>query len=206
MSSIFNTVNTVNGRVERILNFLNSAEEFYVGLGKHSPWNSTYGENISDINPPFPGESLLFIPEPIIYKRIDLAAPATRASVCLDELENDFEINSSANPKILHQESFAEKNFIFHDKAQIKQVEGNYNVLPELIYLQTTIKSTDYLKSGWRASALFTKLYLNEEVPLEQDLYTPDQVKTGLIHQITFNSFIPREVDKDHRFEYLIVV
>ena len=72
MASIFNTIEVNTGRVARIINFLNTAEDFFIAIGKPTPWDSSFGLNVSDINPPSPNINATEILDPIIYKRIRL--------------------------------------------------------------------------------------------------------------------------------------
>jgi len=209
MTSIFNTIEVNTGRVARIINFLESSSEFFVAIGKSTPWETSYGLNITDTNPPFPLENQKEIVEPILYKRIEIGvggtsiiAPATTQTHC-----SDFDINTEVlSSNVLVQESTAQKNFRFFTLEELKNQQGEIIKNPEFVYVQTEIKDTEYTQSSWRSSALYTKLFLKENVPSNLTLYTPDQVKGGLLHHLTYNTPVFRQLNKTHKFEYIINV
>lgn len=216
MATVFNTVKPITGRVARILNFLETSGDFYIGLGKPTPWGSSYGQGVSDLNPPIPANNLANIPEPIIYKRVQCVAPATRLSVCINDTDPNttcpngdpirFDLNAENNPQVLIQESFNEQSYRLYDPADIQPINGKYLITPEIIYAQGSILGTDYNTVGWRVSALFTQLFLADGVPEGQEIYFPQQVAGGLIQQVTYNTLIERQSNKTHRFEYIITV
>jgi hypothetical protein len=208
MSTIFNTIEVTTGRVARIINFLESSPEFFIAIGKSTPWNQTYGLNINDNNPPFPLDSQLEILEPILYKRIKIgvgadsvASAASMQNQC-QENTND-EVLSSVN---LIEQSAAQNNLTFFSLQDLKNNQDNRIHKPEFIYIQGEILDTDYTNDSWRCSALYTKLFLQPNVPTTLELYTPQQVKGGLLHHVTYNSPVLRQVGKTHKFEYIITV
>lgn len=211
MTTIFNTSNNIAGRVARILNFVNSGTEFYVGIGKATPWDSSFGTFVSDINPPSPGDNDS-LPEPILYKKVKCVAPATRSLICVDPLGNtsptfcDIDFNVPANSEVLVQESAIEATYTILDPTTIQLVNGEYNILPELVYIQAEITGADYTQDGWRSSALFTELFLEDGVTAGLDTYLPSQVSGGTIQKLTYNTLVERQSTKTHRFEYIITV
>lgn len=213
MASIFNTATTISGRVARILNFVNSGTDFFVGIGKPTPWDASFGVNVSDINPPLPLATTLTLPEPIIYKRVKCVAPASTVSICFNadspiNITNcsNTNFNIDQNAEVLVKESFTEQNYILHDPNTIVNTGNSFNILPEFVYVQAEILGEDYAVDGWRASALYTKLYLADGVPDNLEIYSPNQVTGGLIQQITYNTLVEREDSKIHRLEYIINV
>jgi hypothetical protein len=209
MTTIFNTVEVSTGRVNRIINFLQSSPEFFIAIGKNTPWDSSYGFNISDTNPPFPLENSKEILEPIIYKRIRIGVGSTNiisaASNKAQCLQNDnTSILSSTN---LVEQSPATENFTFYALEDLINSQGDaYINNPEFIYIQGEITDLDYNSTNWRCSALYTKLFLNTGVPTNLNIYTPDQVKGGFLHHLTYNSPVLRQPGKIHSFEYIINV
>ena len=202
MASIFNTIEVNTGRVARILNFVASSDDFYVALGKPTSWDSSFGLNVNDANPPEPTVDAVSLPEPIIYKRVSIAAPASRTVLC-QEFNSNVETLSSI---ILVQQSLTEQNYALFDPLDVVNSDGSFAKEPELVYVSVDILGTDYTTEEWRASALFTKLFLEDGVTEGLSTYQPNQVKGGLLHHLTFNTPVERTDDKVHKFEYLINV
>lgn len=209
MASIFNTVEVNTGRVNRIINFLQSSSEFFIGIGKPTIWDSTFGLNISDINPPIPLENSKHLIEPIIYKRIQIGVgsnsiitPATNQAHCSDYNNN----NQILSNTILVNQSPSNQNFTFFALEDLINNEGDYVYNPEFVYIQGEINDTEYNTESWRCSGLFTKLFLNTGIPNNLSIYTPDQVKSGHLHHLTYNTPVLRQSGKTHNFEYIIYV
>jgi len=202
MASIFNTIEVNTGRVARVLNFVASSDDFYVAIGKSTDWDSSFGLNVNDANPPEPTVESTSIPEPIIYKKVEVAAPASRTVLC-QEFNSNVETLSSI---ILVQQSLTEQNYALFDPAEVVNEDGSFAKEPELVYVKVDILGTDYAADEWRASALFTKLFLEDGVTKGLSVYQPNQVKGGLLHHLTFNTPVERTDDKVHKFEYLINV
>lgn len=202
MASIFNTVEVNTGRVARVLNFVESSDDFYVALGKPTDWDGSFGLNINDSNPPEPPVDAVTLPEPIVYKKVEVAAPASRTVLC-QEFNTNVDALSSI---ILVQQSLTEQNYAIFDPSEVVNPDGSFAKEPELVYIKVDILGTDYAADEWRASALFTKLFLEDGVPTGQTLYQPSQVKGGLLHHLTYNTPVERTDDKIHKFEYLINV
>ena len=212
MATIFNTSTTISGRITRILNFLESGTDFYIGLGKVTPWDASFGLGVSDLNPPSPTPSTIVLPEPIIYKKVCCVSAAARTRICEAAV---VETGSSTNlcpdtgiadSNILIEESYTDQNFTYYAAEEITVVNGQYTVFPEFVYVKGQIESEDYTEIGWRASALFTQLILADGVPSGQNIYQSNQVIGGIIQQMTYNTLVERQDGKSHRFEYLINV
>jgi len=202
MASIFNTVEVNTGRVARVLNFVSTSDDFYVALGKPTDWDGSFGLNVSDVNPPEPPVEATTLPEPIIYKKVEVAAPASRTVLC-----QEFNTNTDAlSSIILVQQSLTEQNYAIFDPSEVVNPDGSFAKEPELVYVKVDILGTDYAADEWRASALFTKLFLEDGVTEGLSLYQPSQVKGGLLHHLTYNTPVERTDDKIHKFEYLINV
>ena len=212
MASIFNTVEVNTGRVARIFNFLDSADDFFIALGKPTPWDSSFGLNISDINPPTPPITATQILDPIVYKRIrlstagssDFQAKAASVSAACSNFQSN-ENNLSA--QVLVQETLAQQNYTLYNKEElIDQTTGLFIRNPEFVYISGVILGEDYTADEWRASALYTKLFFADGVDDNLEIYTPSQVTGGLLHHLTYNTPVERQDGKTHKFEYLINV
>lgn len=209
MTTIFNTVEVNTGRVARIINFLQSSSEFFIAIGRNTPWDNSFGLNISDTNPPTPLNSEKGILDPIIYKRIQIgvgansiAAAASTQAQCSD-YNNNTPILSSTN---LIQQSTATQNLTFYALEDLVNNEGQHLRNPEFIYISGEILDTEYNTETWRVSGLYTKLFLNVGVSTNLQIYTPSQVKGGLLHHLTYSSPVYRQSGKKHKFEYIITV
>ncbi len=212
MASIFNTVEVNTGRVARIINFLDSAEDFFIAIGRPNPWDSSFGLNVSDINPPSPSINATQIIDPIIYKRIRLstggqsefqAKAASRSAACSDFQQNEDPLSS----QILVQETLTQQNYTLYTVDDIVDpVTGEFTRNPEFVYVSGQILGEDYEADEWRASALYTKLFFADGVNTNLDIYTPNQVVGGLLHHLTYNTPVERQDGKIHKFEYLINV
>lgn len=205
MASIFNTVEVTTGKTARILNFLNSADDFFIAIGKNTPWDSSWGVNVSDTNPPSPSVERTSIVEPIIYKRIEIgsgAGAASRNTKCEDIVSNEETLSSV----ILTQQTLTQQNYTLYSKEELINEDGTFAKNPEFIYVSGEILGIEYQADSWRTSALYTKLFFEEGVPNNLLIYTPDQVKGGLLQHLTFNTPVEREDGKRHKFEYLINV
>lgn len=212
MATIFNTITTTSGRVTRILNFLESGTNFYVGIGKATPWDASFGSGVSDLNPPSPTPGTIILPEPIVYKKVCCVAAAARTRFCdapvssTGPSQNLCPDTALEDSNILIEESYTDQNFTYYAANEITIVNGQYNVFPEFVYVKGQIEGEEYIEDGWRASALFTQLVLADGVPTGQDIYQPNQVVSGIIQQMTYNTFVERQDGKSHRFEYIINV
>jgi hypothetical protein len=208
MTTIFNTNEVITGRVNRIINFLNSSSEFFIAIGKSTPWDSTYGLNISDTNPPFPNQNVKEILEPIVYKRIQIGVGANSiVSAASNKLQcSDFNNNEEVlSSTSLINQSPATQNFTFYSLQDLI-TNTYYKNYPEFVYVQGEINNTEYNETSWRCSGLYTKLFLKSNVPNNLTIYTPSQVQGGLLHYITYNSPVLNQSGKTHNFEYIINV
>ena len=204
MTSIFNTTETAFGKASRIMNFLNNLEDnevVYIAIGKPTPWTSKYGLGVSDLNPPTPLKSQEVLPEPIIYVRAK-AGPAVKKLAC-DSAE-PFDNVATATAEVLVEQSFYDREYQYLNIDSLYKEDKTFRIPPQYVYITGTIKGVDYQTDTWRASALFTNLILEEGVPNKKAIYTPDEVKGGVLNQITFNTPVCREEAKTHTFEYLI--
>lgn len=209
MASIFNTVEVNTGRVNRIINFLQSSSEFFIAIGKPTPWDSTFGLNISDTNPPFPLQTEKEIIDPIIYKRIQIGVGSNSiVSAAADQAHcSDFNNNNLIlSNNVLINQSPATQNFTFFALQDLIDSDGNYVYNPEFVYIQGEISDLDYNADSWRCSALFTKLFFKAGVPNNLSTYTADQITNGNLHHLTYNTPVLRQSGKIHNFEYIIHV
>lgn len=210
MASIINTVQTNAGRVQRIVNYLKSVQDFYIAIGKNTPWDNSFGINVSDINPPFPTETATTILEPIVYKKIEMASGGVlkigasfNNYICGNEITPNL---NTIDSKVILQQSEVQKDYYLIPVEEIENEDGTYNTYPNFVYISGSIFDTDYTESSWRVSALFTKLFLKEGVNNNKILYSPNEVKGGILHHLTYGSPIERQQNKEHKFEYLIYV
>lgn len=67
MTAIFNNTLTNIGNTNKLLSLINST--FYFAIAKSSAWDSSWGDNINDTNPPLPNPDVLSIPEILLYKQ-----------------------------------------------------------------------------------------------------------------------------------------
>lgn len=209
MASIFNTIEVNTGRVARIVNFLSSSSDFFIAIGKSTPWEGSFGLNVTDLNPPVPLTNTVEIIEPIIYKRIEIGITGTSIASAASKQAHcsEFEVNQQALSSVtLIQQSLAEQNFTFYPVEDIVNLDGSFSKNPEFIYIQGNILDTEYTEDSWRACALYTKLFLNDGVSNNLSIYNPSQVKGGLLHHITYNTPVLRQAGKNHKFEYIINV
>lgn len=65
--SIFNSNLTKVGNTNKLLYLVNSP--FYLAIAKASLWDTSWGDNISDINPPSPTGIEVSLPEILLYKK-----------------------------------------------------------------------------------------------------------------------------------------
>lgn len=212
MTSIFNTVEVNTGRVARILNFLKSADDFFIAIGKSTPWDASFGLNISDTNPPTPSVNTTQILDPIVYKRIRLstagssdfqAKAASRSAACSDFQNNQDNLSA----QVLVQETLAQQNYTLYNQEElVDPITGAFIKNPEFVYISGVILGEDYTANQWRASALYTKLFFAPGVNDQLEIYTPNQVVGGLLHHLTYNTPVDRQDGKIHKFEYLINV
>lgn len=204
MTSIFNTSETALGKAKRIINFLDNLldkEVIYIGIGKPTPWTNKYGLNVSDINPPIPTPEETTLPEPILYVRAKAGA-AIKKLGC-DTLEPVDNV-SSTNTEILVEQSFNDINYQYLVYDNLLNEDGSFRLIPQYVYITGKINGTAYTDSSWRASGLFTNLVLEDNSIPNKEVYRPDEVKSAILNQITFNTPVLREDNKTHTFEYLV--
>jgi hypothetical protein len=67
MPAIFKTINTDLSKVDRLLYLVNST--YFFGIGKNTTWDTSWGDDVSEENPPMPESSVINLPEVKLYKQ-----------------------------------------------------------------------------------------------------------------------------------------
>lgn len=196
-TEIFKTVNNSAGVTNRILNFLAYANNFFVCIGKPTPWTGDiWGMNVSDTNPPIPDESIVSIPEPIIYKRVQRALPALHNTACAELV---IDPTQSLSPT-----SLTEKTFSLIDPNTIYETDGSLRIIPTYLYISTTIEYEDYEVDSFRAIGFYTNVTFKSGVDTSKLVYTPSEIKTSAVHWTSFSTPVLRAANKDHHLEFLM--
>jgi hypothetical protein len=67
MPAIFKTINTDLSKVDRLLYLVNST--YFFGIGKNTTWDTSWGDDVSEENPPMPESNVINLPEVKLYKQ-----------------------------------------------------------------------------------------------------------------------------------------
>ncbi len=198
MTDIFNTENLLVGRVGRLLAFLEYANNFYIAIGKSSPWTNDYGVGINDNNPPKPNINLSNIPETIIYKKVETVIPAVASNTCADiNLDSkDFEV--------LAEGSLVQKTYNFIKPDKIYYSNGELRAYPTHLYISTKVEYTDYDTSSFRAIGFYTSIDLKQGVDRNKLIVLPNEVNKGLIHWASYSTPVERIEGKTHHIEFMM--
>ncbi len=197
-TEIFKTVNSDAGTTKRILTFLENAENFFIGIGKSTEWTQTWGKEVSDENPPEPKSNLTEIPEPIIYKRLEKAAPALRNTACAELNLNLADSLSTTNIK--------DNSFSIVDPDTIYNSDGSLRVFPTYLYLSSKILYADYNATSFRTIGFYTNVKFNPNVNPNKLVYLPEEIKTSALHWVSFNTPIVRAESKEHIIQFLMKI
>lgn len=67
MPAIFRSINTDLSKVDRLLYLVNST--YFFGIGKDTAWNTSWGDDVTEENPPMPNSNIVSLPEIRLYKK-----------------------------------------------------------------------------------------------------------------------------------------
>lgn len=67
MPAIFKSINTDLSKVDRLLYLVNLT--YFFGIGKDTAWNTSWGDDVTEENPPMPNSSIVSLPEIRLYKK-----------------------------------------------------------------------------------------------------------------------------------------
>lgn len=67
MPAIFKSINTDLSKVDRLLYLVNST--YFFGIGKDTAWNTSWGDDVTEENPPMPNSNIVSLPEIKLYKK-----------------------------------------------------------------------------------------------------------------------------------------
>lgn len=67
MPAIFKSINTDLSKVDRLLYLVNLT--YFFGIGKDTAWNTSWGDDVTEENPPMPNSSIVSLPEIKLYKK-----------------------------------------------------------------------------------------------------------------------------------------
>lgn len=67
MPAIFRSINTDLSKVDRLLYLVNST--YFFGIGKDTAWDTSWGDDVTEENPPMPNSSIVSLPEIKLYKK-----------------------------------------------------------------------------------------------------------------------------------------
>lgn len=89
---IFRNVYTSISKVDTLLYLVNL--NYFFAIGKNTAWDTSWGDNISDLNPPTPKTNLISIPDIKLYKKPFFQTLATESQCGEIEFENCGEVIS----------------------------------------------------------------------------------------------------------------
>lgn len=67
MPAIFKSINTDLSKVDRLLYLVNST--YFFGIGKDTAWDTSWGDDVTEENPPMPNSNIVSLPEIKLYKK-----------------------------------------------------------------------------------------------------------------------------------------
>ncbi len=189
--SAFNSLITTAGKVDRLIRLIET-NTFFFAFGKSTPWDESWGDNVSDANPPAPQSTTEQIPEIFGFKAAYKVLPAVQSCCgtipfesCLDEIPSNR-------------------------KWQTVEIEGNCRknlniIAPTKLYISVELQPREFLKESFRAVGLYLNPTFKATAPAGQIFYTPDQVENpGILYWASFSSPVLKQVDKKTELEILV--
>lgn len=187
MAEVFNYQITPLGKAHFLKQFL-TEHTFFFGFGKTTPWDSSWGDQVDDNNPP-KSNYTLGIPEVFVYKKA-LAANLVVPANC--------DSNESKSTFTFEGESWS---FLDHNNLSIDQLS---KLNPQHFLIGVDLDVEDFITSSFRAVGLYVDLQLKSGVP-NQVIYTPDQIQDpGILYWLSYNTPIVKRLDKKVKVEILL--
>ena len=150
--------------------------EFFIAFGKTSAWDTSWGEDVSEENPPLPNNNLNDIPNPFIFKRCKFVNPIVETSCN----SSGFSFNTC---NIFEAQDIEWVELDYTDTDLINLVPfkiRNYVARVELTDLEFTVDS-------FRAAGLYLNPTLKSGVSSNLLTYTPDQLENyGTLKLVSF--------------------
>ena len=159
---IFRNVYTSISKVDTLLYLVNL--NYFFAIGKNTAWDNSWGDNVSDVNPPTPEVNLNTIPDIKLYKKPYFQTLATESQCGNIEFESCGEVISTNKLTLINLETTNRETL-------------NY-ISPSYLYFRILIEEDDLEFANindFRVAGLFKDTTFNT---LGQIRYLPSNVVT----------------------------
>lgn len=182
MADIINQKLTLDAQTAKLVAFINCTNNHFISISKDSPW-------VDDTNPPIPLNTISFIENVIIYKRVSVV-----------KLAKEVDCPTSKDIKC---ESKWYRTYSIEDISD--SVTGSYYIHPTHVYVAALIRDTDYPSNSFRVTALHTNLTFKEGVANNKRIYTSNEVdRQGVVQWVAYSTPLEKIQGKAHKIEFLI--
>ena len=166
---------TTMGHVSRAISFF-ELDNIYFALGKTSPWE---GETEEDFSVPLPSVSATTLDELIGMKKVEV-----KSLVYPDE----------------------EGTVVYRDRTWRKiSSEEAIALGAHWVYLESSILYEDFPEIAYRQIGIFSRVQLNDDVPISQKILLPEHIKdTGILEILDQRKVVTRNEDSRDTFSMII--
>lgn len=188
--AIFKTTFTDKGKVDRLLYL--AASNFFLAVGKETPWTSDDGSDVTEENPPTPDSSLGDLTQVVLYKK-----PFYQTLAVESQCGIDFDSCG---------ESLGTKKLTLIN-LETTSLETLYAIAPSYLYVRVYIDQSDLdfaSITSYRSVGLYKDITFNTPGAIR---YLPPSVENqGVLYWYSYFTPIYRDtlVDKASVFEIII--
>ena len=168
-------ITTTMGHVSRAISFF-ELDSVYFALGKTSPWDGETEENFSV---PLPSVTATTLEELIGMKRVEI-----KSLVYPDE----------------------EGTVVYRDRTWRKiSSEEAIELGAHWVYIESSILYDDFPETAYRQIGVFSRVELNDDVPVTQNVLLPENIKsTGILEILDQRKVVTRNEDSKDTFSMII--
>lgn len=160
--AIFRNINTTISKVDRLLYLVNST--YFFAIGKDTAWDSSWGTDITEENPPAPEETITTIPDIKLYKQPIFQTLATKSQCGNVQFESCGEVIGNEELSLINLET-----------TNRETLEA---ISPDYLYFRILIEESDLTFANienFRAVGLFKDITFDTEGQIR---YLPTSVET----------------------------
>ena len=167
--SIFKVQQTKLGKIDRLIK-LATQNKFYFAFGKSTAWDSTWGEDVDDTNPPAPDEDDTSIPEPFLLVKAFRASPVTeKECTSLIKIVDDVQVGA--------------KTFRVLDKEELPP--DLTVVSPSYLFVEGALESKKF--TSYRTIGLFLNPTFNTGVDINKLTFIPSEINSyGVLYNAAY--------------------
>ena len=190
--AIFKTTFTNKSKIDRLLQIVNST--FFLAIAKSTAWDTTWGDNISDSNPPAPLNSITDTPEILFYKKPFYQTLAVSSQCGVTDLSCG--------------ESLGDVKYTLLN-LETTTLDQLYTIVPTIIYFRIDILQSDLTALGvnsFRIASLYKDITFQNGGFIR---YLPsDVISQGTLYWTSYFTPIQKDalLNKTSTFEILLKI